>query len=249
MSVITVCVTLVLMNDHTAEAEEESLKLVYDIREALCSTLTALEGKPNPGYSFTYIYFLAGYLNRAADGFVLLRTNGRIDSSKLLIRPAIEAMFRLTAVLLKPDLFYRVAYGEHEEDLKWLRQASRHASTKFDENALVKQWSEFSAKYKAEFPQSSASCNRLSLEEAAINANMSGYYDAYYRMYCRYQHVALRAVGRTLDELTDAQDNRAIALCIFAALESLTALGAPSPSNFDSLRDRLKPPSTEPTAA
>ena len=58
----------------------------------------------------------------------------------------------------------------------------------------MRQWVEFFAKYKAKFPESNVSCNRLFLEEAAIKANMSGYYDAYYRMYCRYQHVALRAI-------------------------------------------------------
>jgi hypothetical protein len=227
---------------HTAEAEQESLALVSDIRKALCDAITSVEGKPHPAYSFNYIYLLAGYLNRAADGFVLLRQNGRMDSSKLLVRPAIEAMFRVTAVSKKPELFYRIAYNEHHEDLKWFRQAKRHGDAKVDDSAIFKHWSEFSAKYKTEFPKHKISSTTLSLEGAAISAGMSGYYDTFYRMYCRYQHVALRAIGQSLDELTDAEDNRAIALCTFSALEALILLGAPSPSNLDSLRARFKPP-------
>lgn len=79
------------MPTHTAESEQESLLLVEDVRRALCDALRSVEGKPHPAYAFSYIYFLSGYVNRAADGFVLLRENGRVDSSKLLIRPAIEA--------------------------------------------------------------------------------------------------------------------------------------------------------------
>jgi hypothetical protein len=237
------------MPPHTAEAEQQSLALVSDIRKALCDAITSLEGKPHPAYSFNYIYFLAGYLNRAADGFVFLRQNGRIDASKLLVRPAIEAMFRVTAVSQKPELFYRIAYNEHQQDLKWFRQATRHRGAKFDDSALSKHWSGFSAKYKTEFPKHNVSDKALSLEDAAISAGMSGYYDNFYRMYCRYQHVALRAIGQSLDELTDAEDNHVIALSTFAALEALISLGAPSPSNVDSLRARFKPRTSGPLRA
>src|SRR3981081_1013085 len=112
------------MDPHTAEAEQESVALISEIRNALCDAITSQEGKPHPAYSFSYLYYSAGYVNRAADGFVVLRENGRIDASKLLVRPAIEAMFRMTAVSQKPELFYRIAYNEHEENLKWLRRAS-----------------------------------------------------------------------------------------------------------------------------
>jgi hypothetical protein len=234
------------MDPHTAEAEQESVALISEIRNALCDAITSQEGKPHPAYSFSYLYYSAGYVNRAADGFVVLRENGRIDASKLLVRPAIEAMFRMTAVSQKPELFYRIAYNEHEENLKWLRRASRHNGAKFDDSVLIKRWSEFSAKYKTEFPKHNVPDTALSLEQAAISAGMSGYYDTFYRMYCRYQHMALQAIGRSLDELTDAEDNHVMALCTFAALEALISVGACRPSNFDSLRDRLKPPSSPP---
>jgi Family of unknown function (DUF5677) len=234
------------MHLHTVEADQESLALICDIRKALCDALTSLEDKPHPAYAFNYIYFLAGNVNRVADGFVVLRQNDRVDASKLLVRPAIEAMFLLTAVVQKPELFYRIAYKEHQDDLKWFRQATRHGGGTFDDSGLVQQWADFSANYKAEFPKHSISETTLSLEEAAIKAGMSGYYDTFYRMYCRYQHVALRAIGQSLDELTDAEDNRAVALCTFAALEALVALGADAPSDFDSLRNRVKPPVSGP---
>lgn len=155
----------------------------------------------------------------------------------------------MTAVAKHPELFYQIAYKETQEDIKWFRQASRHNGGQFDESVFLKRWAEFAANYKTEFPKHQVSDKSLSLEQAAIRAGMSGYYDTFYRMYCRYQHIALRAIGQTLDELTDAEDNRAMALCTFAALEALVLLGANSPSDFDSLRTRVAPPVDTASAA
>jgi hypothetical protein len=58
-------------------------------------------------------------------------------------------------------------------------------------------------------------------------------------MYCWYTHAALRAVGSSLDELTDSEDNRAMALATLAALEALISVGAASP-NFNSLQQRMQ---------
>jgi hypothetical protein len=69
-------------------------------------------GKPTRGAVDNYYFHSGGHVNRVAEGFIFLRKSGRIDASKLLVRPLTETMFRVVAIQKNPELFYRIAYSE-----------------------------------------------------------------------------------------------------------------------------------------
>jgi hypothetical protein len=70
-------------------------------------------GKPTRGAVDNYYFHSGDHVNRVAEGFIFLRKSGRIDASKLLVRPLTETMFRVVAIQKKnPELFYRIAYSE-----------------------------------------------------------------------------------------------------------------------------------------
>ena len=69
-------------------------------------------GKPTRGAVDNYHFHSGDHVNRVAEGFIFLRKSGRIDASKLLVRPLTETMFRVVAIQKNPELFYRIAYSE-----------------------------------------------------------------------------------------------------------------------------------------
>ena len=69
-------------------------------------------GKPTRGAVDNYYFHSGDHVNRVAEGFIFLRKSGRIDASKLLVRPLTETMFRVVAIQKNPELFYRIAYSE-----------------------------------------------------------------------------------------------------------------------------------------
>ena len=46
-----------------------------------------------------YLGYLVRVVNRAAGGYILLRENFHVDASKFLVRPALEAIFIVKAVM------------------------------------------------------------------------------------------------------------------------------------------------------
>jgi hypothetical protein len=227
------------MNGWTADREQQSLELLNDLQVDLCHVLNSIGGKRSEGLSDNYKVYSAGYVNQAAEGFIYLRNAGRIDSSKLLIRPAMEMMIKLQAVHTKPELLFRIAYSEMLDDRKWFKPATLQAGQPYDLATDEKRWSDFKDKYKAQFPAHKLDEKKLTLMDAAEAAGLKGYYNIYYRMYCKYTHAALRAVGGYLNELADPEDNRTMALCVFATLEALIPIGGASP-NFNSLQERMR---------
>ena len=90
------------MTAPSAEAEEESLKLVDDFNDELKHALDLLGGTKPSGLLDTYRFWSSKHLQRAVDGFAFLRRSGRVDGSKFLVRPALEMAFRLEAVRKHP---------------------------------------------------------------------------------------------------------------------------------------------------
>jgi hypothetical protein len=78
---------------HSAEAEEESLKLVDDFNDELKHALDSLGGTKPSGLLDTYRFWSSKHLQRAVAGFAFLRRSGRVDGSKFLVRPALEIIF------------------------------------------------------------------------------------------------------------------------------------------------------------
>jgi hypothetical protein len=223
---------------HSAEAEEQSLKLVEEFNTELKQALDSLDDKQDVGLVDQYRLWSSKHLQRAVDGFAFLRRSGRVDRSKFLVRPAIEMAFRLEAARHHPDLFYRIAHEEHRQD-KHLMQGQPQLLAQIEKN-----WEEFKNAFAKEFPTVPIPnlcdrCDRLSIQKVAEKAEMKSYYDSHYRIYCRYTHGALQASTGNIDKATDRADNQIMAVCALVALDNLISLGAKS-SNSDRLAQRLK---------
>ena len=223
---------------HSASAERESLTLVDDLVAEITHALQSLGDKKHNGLFDNYKFWSCKHLHRAAEGFAFLRRSERVDASKFLIRPAIEIVLRLEAVKKRPDLLYRIAFAEHRRDEQFLRVAAEHSKQSYDATPMKERWQRFSDAFAAKFPEISREDKELDLAYVAEKAEMKAFYDSDYRTYSQYTHGALRASARGLDEATNPHDNRVMALCAFAALDTLVSLGAESP-NRDRLLQRL----------
>lgn len=220
----------------SVDVEAKSLQLVLDMQLQLAAALNSLTGKQHKGIEDVFPVYSAGHINRAVDGYVLLRKTGRIDSSKLLIRPALEATIKILAVRKRPELLYRIAYTERLEDQKWIGAAARRQGGDYTAQDK-KNWEEFKKSYSTHFPGQPLIEQKLLLRDAAVIAGLGDYYDSHYRLYCQFTHAAFRAVSRDLDEL-DTHDNRTMALCTLVGIEAAVSLGA-SASEISALRKRL----------
>ncbi len=220
------------------DPESPVLDLLSVLEAELTHSLNSLGGKTPKVIGDRYFVEAASYIHRAVDGYLVLRKKGRIDSSKLLVRSAIEAMIRIQALRAKPEIFYQIAYSERIEDHKWFRPAATKAGIVYDKDPDPPGWSEFESAFRREFPAVALNTNKLSLRDAAVAAGLEKYYDTHYRLYCQYAHAALRAMGGHSDDLSDPEDSRTMVLCAFVALSAIVPLGAESPS-FDSLHVRV----------
>ena len=225
--------------------EEESLKLVEDFVGELKHVLDSLGGKkPTPDTLLNrYRFWSSKHLQRALAGFAFLRRAGYVDSSKFLVRPAIEMFIRLVAATKFPDLFYRIAASEHRRDAQLLREADKQinneAQSKENWKTFEENWQRFNDAFTAEFPDVSKSNKELDMASAAEKAELERFYGSHYRIYSQYTHGALRASIGSLDLATDLEDNRIMSICALAALDTLASLGARSPNHGD-LVERLE---------
>lgn len=230
----------------SANPESPVLDLLSALEAELTYALNSLGGKTPQVIADRYFVEAASYIHKAVDGYLVLRKEGRIDSSKLLVRSAIEAMIRVQALRAKPEIFYQIAYSERLEDHKWFRPASTKAGIVYDKDPDPPGWSKFEKAFRREFPSVTLRTNKLSLRDAAVVAGLEQYYDTHYRLYCQYAHAALRAMGGHSDDLSDPEDSRTMVLCAFVCLSAILPLGAESPS-FDSLHVRIDELSKSPS--
>lgn len=223
-----------------ASEEEQSLALLCDIQQELANALNSLGRKQARGALDNYYFYSAVHVKRIAEGYIVLRKSGGIYASKILVRPLIETMFRVEAIQKKPELVSRIAYSESiVQDQKWIAAAATRAGATFDKAAHSKRFEKFKEQLQEQLPDVSLEYRDISMREIAEAAGLGGYYDGHYRTYCRYTHGAFRAMVGFLTDLTDPEDNRAMGLCTWAVLNSLSAIGAKTP-NLQSLLKRLQ---------
>lgn len=215
--------------------EEQAIELVEDIQKELASALNSLGGRKSSGIHDHYFVHGAGHVNSAADGFIRLRREGRVDASKLLVRPVIEILFRIEAVRRTPEMLFQIAYSERLEDERWF---SRLAPGSWDPSVAEKEWQAFKAQYAKQCPSHSLTETKLTVFEIAKSAQLDRFYNGQYRMYCQYEHGASRATSGSLDSLSDSHDSRTMAFCAFVALNALVSNGVSS-SSLGTLKARL----------
>ncbi len=216
--------------------EARSLALLVDMQAELRGALNALGGQHGEGLVEHYRLYTAAHINRAVEGYIYLRQSGRVDASKHLIRTAIEAVVRLQAIQKKPELLFRFAFTEFNEDKRWVRSTAG-GDIPAVLSAIDKQWADFKQAYHAKYPEHLLVEEELSLRGAAECAGIERYYDSHYRLYCRFTHAAFRATTGSLNEF-DREDNRTMVLCALSGLEALLSVGVLAPT-IESLRQRL----------
>ena len=181
------------MND---EPEKKSLKLLCDMCNELSRAVNSLGGnrvavpKRGRGLFDNFNFHSAKFINEAAKGFIFLRqaTPLRIAASKLLIRPVLEIKFRLQAIQKQPELLFRIAYRESEQDRKWTASIAAILGKEgnYLRNTHEQEWKDFKAKYAEQFPHHELVERTITTEQLAAAADLAYYYDTHYRMYCRY---------------------------------------------------------------
>jgi hypothetical protein len=219
------------------DKETISLELLSDMHGQLRDTLISVKVKNASSMLDRFLVGMAIYIKQAAESYILLRKASKTDDSRLLIRPAIEAMILILAVRKDPPLLYRIAYTEVDEHRKWARDLSIKAGRDYDAEE-IKKLSDFKREYTAQFPNHPLVEQRLSWFDAATTAfGTEDYYKRYYRLYCKFIHPQLAVVAGSLDHF-NSEDNPTIATCVLCGLEAVASVGGQVP-NLDSLRGRL----------
>src|SRR6266481_10158107 len=87
------------------DTETVAMELLRDLVAASWHALHSLDARiPEPRLINEYFFYSARQINNATAGFSALRDRDLRAGAKLLVRPAIEAVFRLYAVKNKPEL-------------------------------------------------------------------------------------------------------------------------------------------------
>ena len=228
--------------------DQRWFELLCDLEDELSVAINSLGGISSNGIHDNFRFYSASYINCAAEGYIMLRRMGRLDSARLLVRPAIEALFRILAVRKDQSLLYRIAVKERNEHRKWVFPAAKRVggSTNYEAEDEAA-WAQFVSDYKCQFPKHVLLDQELSIYRAAEAAGVERYYDTHYRLYSKFAHAALAAMMGSFDEFR-REDNRTMALCVMAAIEDLIAMNA-TVQHIDALRVRLAAllgrPSTE----
>lgn len=209
---------------------------VEDLRMSLACALGSLDGKERNGLGEAFKVFCAIHINRAADGFIALRDLRRDYAARMLVRPAMEAMFKLLAVKREPSLLFRIACYEHQQDEKWARPFAPGAS---DEHkaAFQTKWESFKNSYAEAYPDHELCESPVDLRALAAKAGVDPYYDSHYRLYCQYTHAALRATTDGL-EVFSHEDERVIGFALIVAIEAVLECGGNS-NEFSALREKF----------
>ncbi|MEO6567796.1 MAG: DUF5677 domain-containing protein [Opitutaceae bacterium] len=207
------------------EKRKDWLNLLNRMQGALDFALHSLRKKICEGAPEKFTFISACQINDALKGYlVLVASDAGRSASPLLVRPILEAAFRLLAVKADPAFITRIAAYEHDEDLKLIRTNEMpNEGEAF--GAMAANWNEFEKAYCAKYPHHVFDGTKTNTFEIAEKAGLEKVYNAHYRVFCRFTHAALRA---GLKELNHASENAEpiLTMLVGMAVEALHALGA-----------------------
>jgi len=215
-----------------AHCPEEAalLKQLREIQEILTTAINSLGCKIPPKAESRYLGYAAKSVNVATDAYALLRGAGRVDASKLLIRPMFDIVLSATAVAKKKGFLFRKAYTELEEAKKmYEKNAANEAGAK-------KALEDLKRRFRAE-PSYPIECKRVDVRYTAEVAGLLPVYETAFRIYCEFTHSAMRAVQGQLNEATDPIDTTMVIWCVLTMLDHLkkhTPAKIPSLASFQS---------------
>ena len=194
--------------------EVSLLELLEKVQKILADGLNSLGGKSPATPEAHYLSWAAVFVNRAVDGYLHLRKSGRVHASKLLVRPALEAIFSGMAVIKKPGFLFQKAYSEWLEDKKlFVNDEGGEAEANLALDNLKRA-------FKKKFPNYSPKCKKVNVRDAAEAAGLTNNYEAY-KVYCQFTHGAMRTVFGNLDRQTDNIDTKTVIWCALIMLDQL----------------------------
>ena len=195
--------------------ELEFKKLLKELQPIIVKALNSLAGKRPSNAGSKYLGIIAKTVNCASDGYLVAARDRRMDASKLLIRPALEAVFCGIAAVKNKEFLFRKAYSEWEEHKKLF---ARDAAGKADADKYLKRLREDFSKHNPDYP---VNLKAASIWDAADMAQLLPVYEYAYRIYCKYTHSAVSAVSGNLDQQTDLRDTPTIVWCVLTILKFL----------------------------
>lgn len=220
------------------ESEEtELLQLAAEMQKILAHAIDSMGGKVSEGLFEHFTFYTAAQINSAVAGYVTLKRAGLSKAAYLLVRPALEAMFRLLAARRRPELVCRIAAAEKSEELKMLRD-NRRPETAKARTAIEQQWQDFEQLYRAKYAGLPFDSDPISLYDLAVAAGMEEVYNVQYRLYCKFTHAALRAATGGFDHVAQ-RSLPMMAVIAATAIETLGQLGADI-SGYPPLQRKLK---------
>jgi hypothetical protein len=197
------------------------LTLLKELQSILAAALTSLANKTPLSIESRYIGDIAGAVNIAADGYIWLREPGRVQASKLLIRPMLDVVISATAVAKKKGLLFRKAYTEFVEMTKTFDKTPANA-------ARAAAYLERMKRAFQKEPGYPIACKQVDTRYLADVAGLLPTYDSAYRVYCEFTHSAARAVRGHLDEPTDPIDTSMVIWSVMSMLGLLKTGSSPS---------------------
>jgi len=195
--------------------EVQFLEFLKELQPIQINALNSLGGKKPVDFNSSYLGRVAVTVNRTSDGYLWLRESGRMDASKFLIRPTLEAVFCGTAAMANKDFLFRKAYSEWVEDKKLF---SADAADEKEADAYLERLKQ---RFREDAPEYSIKCRVIKVREIAEMGGLSTAYNEYYRIYCRFTHSAMMAVSGNLNQLTDSKDTHVIVWCALMMLNQL----------------------------
>jgi hypothetical protein len=195
--------------------EIEYLKLLKELQPIVVKAINSLRGKKPANAGSNYLGRIANTVNRTSDGYLVLRESARVDASKLLIRPALEAVFCGIAAVSNKEFLFRKIYSEWEEHNKLF---AKDAAGKVEADKYLKNLQEKFSKNNPDYP---TNYKPASMWDAAHMAGLLPVYEYAYRMYCKFTHSAMSAVSGYLDQQTDLHDTPTMVWCVLTTLRFL----------------------------
>jgi len=210
------------------------MALLVDVQSELHAAFESVAGIEVEGPLF-YQYYSDRMINEVIMGYIILRKAGKKQASRILIRTALEAAYRLTAVQKNPELLFRIIYSEMLKDKKLISGASQIAQREA-KNELEIQWDEYKRLYAIQHPSYQMEEVELTILDTAKAAGLLDSYNLSYRLYCQFSHGSFRVMEGSFDSL-EHHDTPTLCQCGFIAIRNLSLLGAPVP-RFDEVMDR-----------
>jgi hypothetical protein len=151
--------------------EIQYLKLLRELQPIIVKAINSLGGKKPADAGSSYLGRIANTVNRASDGYLWLRESGRMDASKLLVRPALEAVFCGVAAVKNKEFLFRKAYSEWEEDKKFF---AKDEAGKKEANDFLKH---FQAQFTKHNPNYPVNLTNIKIREISEMADLLPVYE------------------------------------------------------------------------